>query len=151
MTHRTPGSLSFTISWYSLRLTSIESVMHPATSFSVTSFSCPQSFPASGSFPVSQLFASGGGSTGVSASVFPVNIQGWFPLGLTGLISLQSKALSRVFITSFQKHQFFSRQPSLWSNSPICTWHWKNHSLDSPDLCQQSDYLCFLIHGLDLS
>ena len=93
---------------------------HPTISSSVVPFSsCPQSFPASGSFPMSQLFASGGQSTGVSASV---NIQGWFPLGLTGLIS-QSKALSRVFSsTTLQKYQFFGNQPSLWSNPHIYTW-----------------------------
>ena len=71
---------------------------HPTISSSVTPFSfCPQSFSASGSFPMSQLFASGGQSIGASAPVLPMNIQGWFPLGLTGLISLLSKGLSRVF------------------------------------------------------
>ena len=72
---------------------------HPTISSSVVPFSCLQSFPASGSFPLSQLFASGSQSTEVSASasVLPVNIQDWFPLGLTGLISLQSKGLSREF------------------------------------------------------
>ena len=90
-------------------------------------FSCPQSFPASGSFPMNQLFASGIQNIGVSASasVLPMNmnIQGWFPLGLTGLISLQSKGLSRVFSsTTIQKHQFFSTQPALWSSSHIHTW-----------------------------
>ena len=83
-----------------------------------------QSFPASRSFPMSQFFISGGQSTGVSASasVLLMNIQGWFPLGLTGLISLQSKGLSRVFSnTTVQRHQFFSAQPSLWSDSHICT------------------------------
>ena len=77
---------------------------------------CLQSFPASGSFPMSQLFASGGQSIGASAStsVLPMNIQGWFPLGLTGLISLQSKGLSRVFSsTTIRKHQFFSTQLSI--------------------------------------
>ena len=99
---------------------------HPTISSSVACFSsCLQSFPASGSFPMSQLFTSGGQSIGVSASasVLPMNIQGWFPIELTGLISLQSKGLSRVFSnTTVQKHQFFSAQPSLWSNSHICTW-----------------------------
>ena len=88
-------------------------------------FSCPQSFLASGYFPMSWLFASGGQSIGASASalVFPVNIQGWFPLGLSGLISLQSKGLWRVFpSTIIWKHQFFGAQPSLWSTSHICTW-----------------------------
>ena len=98
---------------------------HPTVSSSVIPFSSHhQSFPASGSFPMSQLFASGGQSIGApaSASVLPMNIQGWFPLGLTGLISLQSKRLSRVFSSiSIQKHQFFGAQPSLWSNSHMTT------------------------------
>ena len=103
---------------------------HPTISSSVTLFSsCHQSFPASGSFPVSQLFTSDGQSieASVSASVLPVNIQGWFPLGLTGLISLLSKGLSRVFFsTTIQKHQFFGTQSTLWSNFHICTWLLKN-------------------------
>ena len=87
---------------------------------SVTHFSRPQSFLASGSFPMNRLFTSGGLSIGasVSASIFPVNIQGWRPLGLIGLNSLQSKGLSKVFSnTTIWKHPFFSSQPSLWSNS----------------------------------
>ena len=87
--------------------------------------SCPQSFPASGFFPTSQFFASGGQSIGAAASmsVLPMNIQDWFPLGLTALISLQSRGLSRVFSnTTVQKHQFFSAQLSLSSNSHIHTW-----------------------------
>ena len=78
-----------------------------------------------GSFPVSQLFTAGGQSNGASAStsILPMNIQDWFPLGLTGLISLQSKGLSRVFSnTTVQKHQFFDTQSSLWSNSYVHTW-----------------------------
>ena len=94
---------------------------HPTILSSVVPFSsCPQSFPASGSFPMSQLFASSGQSIGVSASasVLPMNIQDWFLLGWTGWISLQSKGLSRVFSnTTVQKHQFFGAQLSLWSNS----------------------------------
>ena len=90
---------------------------HPTISSSVVPFSsCLQSFPASGSFPVSQFFASGGQSTGVSDSttVIPMNIQDWFPLGWTGWISLQSKELSRVFSnTTVQKQQFCSAQLSL--------------------------------------
>ena len=95
---------------------------HPTISSSITPFSsCPQSFPASGSFPMRWLFTSGSQSIGAlaSASVLPMNIQGWFPLGLTGLISLLSKGLSRVFSTTVRKHQFFSVQPSLRSNSHI--------------------------------
>ena len=87
-------------------------------------FSCLQSFPPPGSFLMSRLFASGGQSIGAlaSASVLPMNIQDWFPLDLTGLISLQSKGLSRVFSnTTVQKHQFFGTQPSLWSSSHIHT------------------------------
>ena len=87
--------------------------------------SCLQSFPASGSFPVSQLFPLGGQSIGTSASasVLPMNIHSWFSLGWTGLISLLSKGFSRVFSNStFQKHQFFSARPSLGSNSHIDTW-----------------------------
>ena len=83
-------------------------------------FSCPQFFPASESFPVTWLFVSSGHSIGASASVLPVNIQGWFPLELTGLISLLSKWLSRVFSSTIvQKHQFSSAQPSFWSNSHL--------------------------------
>ena len=84
---------------------------------------CIQSFPASGSFLMSRLFASGGQSIGASASVLPMNIQGWCPLVLTGLVSLLSKGLSTVFSsTTVRKHQFFSTQPSLCSNSHIYTW-----------------------------
>ena len=101
---------------------------HPNVSSSVVPCSsCLQSFPASRSFPVSWLFTSGGQRIGASASasVLPMNIQGWFPLGLTGLISLQSKRLSRVFSnTIIQKHQFFSAQLSLWFNFHVHTWLW---------------------------
>ena len=99
---------------------------HPTISSSVMPFSSHlQSFSASGSFQMSQFFASGGQSIGVSASVsvLPVNFQDWFPLGWTGWISLQSKGLSRVFSnTTVQKHQFFGTQFPLWSNSHIHTW-----------------------------
>ena len=97
---------------------------HPAISFSVIPFSsCPQSLPASGSYPMSQLFISGGQSTGASASVLPMNTQDWSPLGWTGWISLLSKGLSRVFSnTTVQKHQFFGAQLSSQSNSHIHTW-----------------------------
>ena len=123
------ASLSITNSPSWLKLNSIESVMpynqlilcHPF-------LLCPQSFPASGSFQMSQLFSLGGQSTGVSAStsVLPTNIQDWFPLGLTGWISLQSKGLSGVFSnTTVQKHQLFSNEPSIRSNSHINTWLWE--------------------------
>ena len=98
---------------------------HPAISSSVVPFSCPQSLPASGSFPVSQLFAWGGQSIGASASasVLPMNNQDLSPSGWTGWISLKSKELSRVFSNIIvQKHQFFSAQLSSQSNSHIYTW-----------------------------
>ena len=99
---------------------------HPTISSSVVPFSsCPQSFPASGSFPKSQLFASGGQRIGVSASksVLPVTIQDWSSLEWTGWISLQFKGLSRVSSnTTVQKHQFFGAQLSSQSNSQIHTW-----------------------------
>ena len=96
---------------------------HPTISSSVVPFSCRQSFPASGSFPVSRLVTSGVQSivASTSTSVLPMNIQDWFPLGLTGWISLLG--LSRVFSsTRVPKYQFFGAQLSLWSNSHICTW-----------------------------
>ena len=120
---------------------------HSAISSSVIPFSsCPQSLPASGSFPMSQLFAWGGQSTGVSASasVLPMNTQDWSPLGWTGSIFLQSKGLSRVFSnTTVQNYQFFSAQ--LLHSSTITSIHdyWKNHSLDQTDLCWQSNVSAF--------
>ena len=99
---------------------------HPAISSSVLPFSsCPQSLPASESFPMSHLFTWGGQSTGVSAlaSFLPKTFQGWSPSEWTGWISLQSKGLSRIFSnTTVQKHQFFGTQPSSQSNSHIHTW-----------------------------
>ena len=121
--------------------------------------SCPLSSPSPPAFSLSQhqgqFFASGGQSTGASASasVLPMNIQDWFPLQLTGLISLESKGLSRVFSnTKVQKHhQSFGVQPSLWSNSHIYTWLLeKSHLwLDGP--LSAKWYLCFLIHCLGWS
>ena len=122
------ASLSITNSRSSPRnwLTSIESVMPSSISSSVVPFSsCPQSLPASESFPMSQLFTWGGQSTGVAAlaSFLPKKSQGWSPSEWTGWISLESKGLSRVFSnTTVQKHQFFSAQPSSQSNSHIYTW-----------------------------
>ena len=122
-------SISCTLSWW----------CHSTISSSVVPFSSHlQSFPLSGSFPMSQFFASGGKSIGVltSTSVLPVNTQDWSPLGWSGWISLQSKGLSRVFsITTIQKHQFsalsFFCSPTLISIHD----HWKNHSLEEMDLC----------------
>ena len=116
----------FTISQSLLKLISIKSVIpsnhlilcHPLLFL-------PSVFPSIRVFSKSQLFASGGQSIGVpaSTSVLPMNTQDWFPLGLTGLISLQPKGLSRVFSSiTVQKHRFFGTQPSLWSNSHIYTW-----------------------------
>ena len=120
------ASLSFTISQSLLKLMSIESVMPFNHLILWCPFSsCPQSFPSSGSFPESQLFTGGGQSIGASASVsvLPTNIKDWFSLGLTGLMSLLSKGLSRVFSsTRIWKHQVFGAQPFLWSNSHSHTW-----------------------------
>ena len=122
------ASLSITNSWNLLKLTSIESVSHPTISSSVVSFSsCLKSFSASGSFLMSQFFASGGQSIGASASasVLPVNIQDWFPLGWTGWISLQSKGLSRVFsdtkvaFAALSSHFSFSCTHIVWIYS-VC-------------------------------
>ena len=103
----------------------VVAAIQPSHPLSSPSPPAPQSFPASGSFPMSQFLTSGGQSIGVSAStsVLPKNIQEWFSLGWTGWISLQSKGLSRLFSnTTVQKHQFFSTQLSSQSNSPIHTW-----------------------------
>ena len=120
---------------------------HPIISSSVTLFSfCLQSFPASGSFPTSRLFPSGSQitETSASASVLPMDIQCWFPLGLIGLISLLSKGLSRVFSsTTVRKHRFFSTQPSLWSSSHVIHDYQKSHSFDYMDLCCQVMSLLF--------
>ena len=115
---------------------------HPTISSSVVPFSSyPQSFSASGSFPMSQPFTSDGQSIGVSAStsVLPMNAQDWFPLGWTGWISLQSKGLSRVFSnTTVQRHQFFGVQLSLYSPTPTSIHdYWKNHSIGSPEAVPQ--------------
>ena len=124
---------------------------HPNISSSVIPFSCFKSFLASGAFPMSWLFlfASGGQSIGASASasVLPMNIQDWFLSGLTDLIFLQSKGLSRVFSnTTVQKHQFFGAQLSLWSNSHIHTWTTgKTITLTKTDLCWQSNVSAFII------
>ena len=114
--------LLFTISQSCKNSCPLNHWCHPTISPSVVTFSsCPQYFP--GSFPMSQLFVSGGQSFSASASVLPMNIEAWFPLGLTDLISLLPKGFSRVFSsTTNWKHWFFDLQPSLWSNSHICTY-----------------------------
>ena len=126
----TPGTaacqvfLSFTISWSLLKLMSTESM----TSSNHLILCCPllllsSTFSSIRSFSISLFFASSGPSIRASESLLSMNIQGWFPLGLTGLISLLSKGLSRVFFSTIVwKHQFFGAQPCLWPNSDICTW-----------------------------
>ena len=115
---------------------------HPTIASSITLFcSCPLSSPASGSFPMSWLFKSDSQSIGAStsASILPMNIQGWFPLGLTALIFLLSKGLSRVFsTTTVQKHECFGTQSYIWSNSHIHTW-----LLEKPQI-----WLWTFVHGL---
>ena len=124
------ASLSFTVSGVCSNSCPLSQRCHPTISPSVAPFSfCPQSFLASESFPMSWLFPAGGQSIGVSAStsILSINIQSCSPLGLTGLISWQFKGLSRVFSsTTVWKPQFFGTQPSLWSNSHICTWLLEN-------------------------
>jgi len=124
-------SNSYPLSWW----------CHPNISSSVTPFtSCPQSFPASESFPMSWIFASGGQSIGASTSVLPVNIQGWFLLGLTGLISLLSKGLSRVFLgTTVWKFNSLALRLLYGSTLTSIQDYWKNDSFDYTYLCQQSD------------
>ena len=120
------ASLSFTISMSLLKLMSTELVMPYNHLILCTPFSfCPQSFPASGSFPMNWLFASDGQNIRVSASasVLPTNSQCWFPLELTCLISVLYKQLSRIFSSlTIRKHQFSDAQSSLWSSSHIRTW-----------------------------
>ena len=125
---------------------------HPTISSSVVPFStCLQSFPASGSFPRSQFVASGGQNIVIlaSTSVLPMSIQGWFPLGLTGLISLQSKGLSRVFSnTTVQKHQFFSAQLSLTSSSdavPYCSNSGNVFALNHPHILISGHTVCVCV------
>ena len=147
-------SLSFTISKSSLKLMSIELMMpsshltlcHPLLLLSSV-------FPSIRVFLVSWLFATGGQSTGTSASasVLPVNIQGWLHLGLTSLISLLSKGLARVSSSTIvQRHQLFSTQPFYCPALTSVHDYWKNHSFDCMNLCWQSN-VCFWIHCLDLS
>ena len=130
--HQAP--LSSTVSWSLLKFMSVELVVlfnhlilcHPFLLL-------PSILPASGSFRMSWLFASGGQNIGASASalVLPMNIQGWFSLGLTSLISLLSKGLSRVFSnTTVQKHQLFGAQPSYSPTLTSIHDYWKNHSFD---------------------
>ena len=155
------AALSITISQSLLKLLSIEWYCHP-TSCVVPFSSCLQSFPASGSFPGSQFFPSGGQSIGISASasILPINIQDWFPLGLTDLISLLCKGLSRVFSnTIVQKHQVFSAQ--LVNNPPIMreTWvqslgwedPWRRERPPTPVLWPGEFHGLLIVHGVTKS
>ena len=138
------ASLSFIISWslHKLMSTELEMSSNHSSSF-VPLSSCLQSFPASESFPVSQLFALGGQSVAASASasILPMNIEGWFPLGLTNLISLLSKGLSRVFSsTTVLRHQFLGTYCLALTSVHD---YWKNHSFDHMDLCWQNNISAF--------
>ena len=138
---------SFTISWSLLKFMFIESMMlsNHLILYCHLLF-CLQSFPASGSFPMSWLFTSRGQSIGTSASApdLPVNIQGWFHLRLTDLISSKSKEFSRVFSsTTIWKHQFFDTQTSLWSNLTSVHDYWKNKSFDYMGLVSKVMSLLF--------
>ena len=126
---------SCTLSWW----------CYPTTSSSVVPFpSCPQSFPTTGSFPMSRLFASGDQSIGASASVFPVNIQDWFHLGLNNMISLQLKVHSRVF-SNTTVQSINSLAPTLLYGPTLTSVldYWKNHSFDYTDLCWQNNVSAF--------
>ena len=146
-------SLSITNSQSLLKSCQLSQWCHSTFSSSVVPFSsCPQSFPASGSFLMSELFSSSGQSIAGPALVLPMSNQGLFSLGFTGCISLLSKGLSGVFSRStIQKHQFFSIQPYLWSNSDIRTWLLGKTQLWVDRPLSAKSCLCFLIHCLGLS
>ena len=140
------ASLSFIISWSLIKLTTICLWRYPTISSFFTLFSsCPQSFSASGSFQMSQFFTPGGQSIGTSASasVLPMNIQHWFPLGWTGLISLQSKGLKSYPTPQFKS--ISSLALSLVCDPTFTSVHnyWKSHSFDYADHCWQSDVSTF--------
>ena len=121
------ASLSSTISCNLLKFMSVESVIasHHLTLYHLL-FLLPSVFPSIRSFPLTWLSAYSGQSIGASASFLPMNIQGWFPLGLTGLISMQFKWLSRgLSSTTTRKYKLYGDQPSLWSSSQICAWLWR--------------------------
>ena len=118
---------------------------HPTISSSVICFSCLQSFRASGSFLMRWLLTSGDPNPGASVptSVFPMNIQDWFPLWLTDLITLLSKGLSRVFSTLFESTNSLVLSPLYAPNIKFINDYWKNYSFDNTDICQQSDISAF--------
>ena len=142
MDYSTQSSLSITNSWSLLKPCPLRRWCHPTISSSVIPFSCLQSFPASGPFPMSQLFTSGGQSIGVlaSTSVLAMNIQDWFPLGLTGWVSSQERDSQQSFPTTQVKSINSSALSFLYS--PTLTSirdYWKNQSLDQAELCWQSN------------
>ena len=150
-THR--PSLSFIISQSLLKFMSLESVTP-----SIHLILCcpllllPSVFPSIRVFSSESIFKSGDQGIGASAATdLPMNIQGWLLLGLTGVISLQSKGLSRVFSSTVRKHRFFGSQPTLWSNSHVHTWLLKKPQLWLYGLLLAKCCLCFLIHSLGLS
>ena len=131
--HQFPELTKTHLYWVGYAIQSFHPLVFPSPAFNLSQHK-----------DVFQFFASGGQSIGASASVLSVNIQDWFPLGWTCWISLQSKGLSKVFCSpTVQKHQFFSTQPSLWSNAHICTWLLERPQLDFMDLCQQSNVSVF--------
>ena len=142
------ASLSFTISEFAkTQVHWVGDAIQPSHFLSPPSVSpfssCPQSFPSSGSFPMSWLFTSGGQGIRASESALPMNTQDWSSLGWTSWISVLSKGLSRVFCcTTVQKHQFFGAHPSLRFNSHLYMT-WKIHSFDYMNLCWQSDISAF--------
>ena len=151
----TPGSSILTVSPSLFKFISIESVTlsNHLILCHGSIFSCLQSFLESGSFPVNQLSASGGQIIGtfVWASVLPMNMLSWFPIGLTSLISFRSKGLSRVFSNTTIKRQFFGTQLCLWSNSHIHTWLLEKPWIWLCGPLSAKFCLCFLICYLDLS
>ena len=137
----TPGFpvLHYCLEFLQIHVHFVSDTIQPSHPLLIPFSCCPPSFPASGSFPICCLFASAGQSIGASTSVsvLPETIQGWFLLGLIGLISLLSKGLSIVMSsTTIRKHQSFGVHPSLWFNSNICTWLLEKHSFDHMDLCK---------------
>ena len=145
MSCSTSAFLSFTISQSYSNSHPLTQCCYPIISSSVAPFSsCLQSFSTLMSFPVNQLCTKGGQSPGASASVLSMNIQGWFPLGLNSLISLQPKGLSRVFSSTTIK-SISSLELSLFYGPTVTSIHdyWKNHSFDYIYLCQQSDVFAY--------
>ena len=140
------ASLSFTVSWSLLKSCPLSQWYYLPILFSAVTFCFAFYLSQHQNLPVSQLFLSGEQSIGASASatILWMNSQDWYPLGSTGLISLQSRELSRVFSsTTVQKSQFFGTQPSLWSSSHVQICNWENRTFSYTVLCWQSDVSAF--------